>query len=293
MTKVIAFGEVLWDMLPSGTKLGGAPLNVVLHLRQQGIDAQIISKIGDDDLGKKLLHEIISKGLVADYVATDPTLSTSTVEVSLSTDGHASYTIVAPVAWDNIEVEADAMQAVDAADFLVFGSLAVRNDKSYKSLLQYIQKAQRCVFDVNFRAPHYSESRIRALLKLADIVKMNEEEVVIVGHWIQSNTSDLQACIQAIQQAFNIDILIVTRGAQGAVCSANGQYYTQAGIKVSVADTVGSGDAFLASFLAAYSTGKTIDSALKRASMVGAYVATQLGANPSYNLHQLQATYSL
>jgi len=175
--KIVCFGEVLWDFLPSGKVAGGAPMNVACHATQLGISTQMVSKIGRDELGEILIEFLNKKGVDTKLVQIDDTFSTGTVNVSLDANDSPVYEIVTPVAWDYINVDLLNKSAVKNADAFVFGSLSARNETSRNTLLELLDLARLKVFDVNLRSPFYNETLIMQLLNLADIVKMNDEEL--------------------------------------------------------------------------------------------------------------------
>ena len=277
---IICFGEVLWDMLPSGKVAGGAPMNVAYHAKQFGMDAQMISAVGNDDLGKELVAFLQQKGIPTDLIHTNYTFDTSTVQVTLNEKGSASYEIVEPVAWDFLFSDSSRDKAVLQADFLLFGSLICRNEANLKTLLALIDKAQKVVFDVNFRLPFYTQSLIETLLQKVAIVKMNDEELDIILNWYGIK-GDLANQLAFVMEKFQIETLVMTQGKHGAFCMHEGVLYSQKSFPVEVKDTVGSGDAFLAAFLYKMSIGATWQSCLEFACATGAFVATQSGGTPA------------
>ena len=277
---IICFGEVLWDMLPSGKVAGGAPMNVAYHAKQFGMVAQMISAVGNDDLGKELVVFLEQKGIPTDFIHTNYTFDTSTVQVTLNERGSASYEIVEPVAWDFLFSDGSRNEAVSQADFLLFGSLVCRNEANLTTLLALIDKAQKVVFDVNLRPPFYSQSLIETLLQKVDIVKMNDEELEIIINWYGIK-GDLSDQLAFVLEKFTIETVIMTQGKHGAVCMHEDKLYSQKSFPVTVKDTVGSGDAFLAAFLYKMSTKASWQSCLEFACATGAFVATQSGGTPA------------
>ncbi len=283
---IICFGEVLWDMLPSGKVAGGAPMNVAYHAKQFGMDAQMISAVGNDDLGKELVGFLQQKGIPTDFIHTNYTFDTSTVQVTLNEKGSASYEIVEPVAWDFLFVDDNRNKAVSQADFLLFGSLVCRNKTNLTTLLPLIEKARKVVFDVNLRPPFYSQSLIETLLQKVDIVKMNDEELEIILNWYGIK-GDLANQLAFVMEKFMLDTLIMTQGKHGAFCMHEGVLYSQKSFPVTVKDTVGSGDAFLAAFLYKMSNGASWQSCLEFACATGAFVATQSGGTPAISKNRV------
>ncbi len=210
------------------------------------------------------------------------TYDTSTVQVTLNDKGSASYEIVEPVAWDFLFVDADREQAVANANFLLFGSLICRSEANLKTLLHLAEQAQKVVFDVNLRPPFYSQTLVETLLQKADIVKMNDEELEIILDW-NGVKGDLANQMALLMEKFAIETIIMTQGKDGAFCMHDGILYAQESFPVTVKDTVGSGDSFLAAFLYKMSIGTNWQDCLKFACATGAFVATQSGGTPAIN----------
>lgn len=279
---IISFGEILWDMLPTGKVAGGAPMNVVYHAKQFGMDTQMISAVGNDDLGKELVAFLQQKGIPTDLIHVNYTFDTSTVKVTLNEKGSASYEIVEPVAWDFLFIDESRNKAVAQADYLLFGSLICRSETNLKTLLHFANQAQKVVFDVNLRPPFYSQALIETLLQKADIVKMNDEELAIILNWYGIK-GDLTNQMASLMEKFELETLVMTQGKDGAFCMHNGILYTQASFPVTVKDTVGSGDSFLAAFIYKMSIGASWQDCLAFACATGAFVATQSGGTPTIN----------
>lgn len=280
--QIICFGEVLWDLLPSGKIAGGAPMNVAFHLNQLGVPAGMVSRVGSDELGSELLGFLQDKQIPTGLIQTDGTYPTGTVKVTLDAGGHPSYEIVRPSAWDYIDCETAAENAVQHADMLVFGSLVCRHGKSRETLEKLIGLANYKVFDVNLRQPFFSENLIRELLLKADLVKMNDDELATITGWLNIGGDDAQRMASLLLR-FDLQGIIVTRGAQGAAFHDGDHYYEMPGIRVTVQDTIGSGDAFLAGFLSRKLTNATPETCLEFAGKMGAFVATQKGGTPEHS----------
>lgn len=275
--KIICFGEILWDMLPTGKVAGGAPMNVAFHTTQLGIASKLISRIGDDELGKELIEFLDQKGINTSLVQTDNTYTTSTVKVTLDERGSASYEIVHPVAWDFIHSETSNIAAVQTADAFIFGSLAARNRTTKDTLFELLDHAKLKVLDVNLRSPFYSKNLVTELLYHADLVKMNDEELRVIGKWMNLDDTEENTALQ-IKEHFGWKQLIITHGEHGAWLFTEDKMISTPGIVIQVQDTIGSGDSFLAAFLSKYLQGELPEKCLQFASATGAYVATQNGA---------------
>ncbi len=250
--RAVCFGEVLWDNLPTGRKLGGAPLNVAYHLNKLGVFTEILSRVGSDDAGRDLRDLCVELGVPTTLIQWDKANATSTVEVHIDEKRDVTYEIVFPVAWDFIEADEREISAVAQADFFVFGSLSTRHTPSYASLQRLLGVAQYKVLDVNLRAPFYTKERILDLIAAADLVKMNAEELAFVSEWMElpSSLTDREK-VAMLMQRYAVPEVLVTYGADGAVyhAQAGGFSYHFPAWKVEVQDTIGSGDSFLAAFL--------------------------------------------
>jgi fructokinase len=277
--QVVCFGEVLWDTFGTEKKPGGAPMNVASHLVQQGINASMISRIGNDSLGIELMEFLQSNKLYGELIQHDDKLPTCQVTVKLDEQQQATYTIPKPVSWDNIRPEESLLNRIKHANVIVFGSLACRTKTSRDTLMGLFENKMLKVFDVNLRAPHYELSTIQTLAAMADVVKMNEEEANLL---ISAYDEPLRDKIIEFQRKYHCQTIIVTRGENGAMVWHNEKFYEHPGFVIEVADTVGAGDAFLATFVTGLINNKPMDQTLERACAIGAYVAGKRGANPTY-----------
>lgn len=282
---VICFGETLWDIFENQKKPGGAPMNVAVHLRQFGIASSVISKVGNDELGSGLLEFLKTKKVDVSLIQIDNEEPTGLVNVKLGPKGDAQYDIVFPSAWDFIGNPA----SIKHPFILVFGSLASRSETSRNTLLNLIENADLALFDVNFRAPHYTRTFIEQLLTASDIVKLNEHEIAIIGEWIGLKDASYEKLIKKVAEIFKINHIIVTLGDKGAMVFIDGIIHRHPGFKIKVADTVGSGDSFLASYLSNFIKGKPAEYCLEMACATGAYVATQNGAVPEYKISDIES----
>ena len=283
---VVCFGETLWDFLPSGKQPGGAPMNVAYHLSKFGKNPAVISRVGNDSLGDELLSVMEEKGINTDYVQRDKELPTSTVVARLKDNHEMVYDIVQNVAWDNIMYDASLNDLVKNADYFVFGSLAARNARTRATLFQLLEVAKTKVLDINLRAPHYSRELIETMLAKADIVKLNEAELKLIAAWFTTYTNDEDA-ISFLQEKFSINMMIVTKGAEGALFKVGNTLYSHDGYHVTVADTVGSGDSFLAGIIFQLPDHIAHENILDFANKLGAFITTQKGACPEYNLNEV------
>ena len=284
----VCFGEILWDVLPDASMPGGAPMNVAYHLNKLGINSTLISRVGNDEPGKKLLELLESWQLSAEYCQIDQKYRTSEVIAAVGDNHEVTYDILYPVAWDNISFEQRFELLLKNADALVFGSLITRNIISADTLRTMIDIANYKVFDINLRAPHYSANTIKQLLLRTNLLKLNVNELTEVAGWYNSSAKTDEECIRFFQDEFNIEEIIVTKGSKGS------SYYTpflrldHVAYKVEVADTIGSGDSFLAGFLAKKLQRNCTDVSVSYASALGAYVTQHHGACPDYTIEDIE-----
>jgi fructokinase len=278
--KIVCFGEVLWDVLPTEKIAGGAPMNVSIRLQSLGIETKMISKIGNDDLGKELLNIIKDKNVDTSLIQIDETHATGEVLVKLDTNGSATYDIVYPSAWDSILITKENIEAVREADAFVFGSLASRDTISRNTLLTLLKEAKYKIFDVNIRPPFYSFTFIKELMELADFVKLNDEELLEVAHALGSSSDVIEDNILFLSKETNTKIICITKGKDGAILYIDNQFYNHNGFKVEVIDTIGAGDSFLASLLSKVLYAQDYAKAIEFGCAVGALIASHKGANP-------------
>lgn len=279
---VVAIGEILWDVLPDQKKAGGSSMNVALNLHKQNINSKFISAIGDDNDGIELIDFLKNENFPTDLIQVNK-LPTSTVNVKLDEQQQATYTIAEPVAWDAIELSDQAVDTVKNADALVYCSLTCRNEQSRNTILSLLKDAKLKIFDINLRAPFYETTTLETLLNYADVLKINDEELLILKSAFALTGNDDEQLLKQLSNNFNIATICLTLGGKGAQILHEEKLYHHKGYPVKVADTVGAGDAFLATFVASYLNGFPMDTTLDRACKVGAFVASQHGANPSYN----------
>ena len=285
---IVCYGEILWDLLPSGPQPGGAPMNVAYQLHRLGKGPAMISRIGKDERGDELLKVLQSKGLNTKYIQIDEAVPTGIVKATQHPNGDMSYDIVSPAAWDHIVADDTTEALVKQAAYFVFGSLSARHATSRNTLFQLLEMAHTKVLDINLRPPHFSRPLIESLLQYADILKLNNDELELVTGWY-GNYSNTEDRVSLLQDKFGIRNMIVTMGANGAQLHLNGQSYTHPGYKVPVTDTVGSGDAFLAAIIS-----KTIDKAapepmLDFANRLAATITTYKGAMPDYDIKEVDS----
>jgi fructokinase len=292
IASMVCFGEVLWDVFPDGTKKpGGAPMNVAYNLQRQGVNCVMISRVGQDDNGKELLTQLNTWGMTTDYIERDTVHPTSTVGLVLDEHNDASYTIFENVAWDYIPMLNKYREIVAQSEVLVFGSLAMRSEVSYRTLIELVSIAKVKVLDINLRLPHFDLEKALDILPQIDVLKLNKAELNFL---IEALKTDIEADehlrAKYIQDRFGIAEIILTKGSKGANYYRNGQQLHQDAYKITINDTVGSGDAFFAGFLAARFNKETANNdavIMDMAMATGAFITTKEGACPPYTLEEL------
>lgn len=275
---IVCFGEILWDLLPQGKKLGGAPFNVAAHFALLGNGSYILSSIGKDELGEEILSVLKEYPVNCGLLQTSQNRPTSTVEVSLDNSGKPSYTIKEHVAWDEIQSSPEIIETISKASALVFGTLALREDKNRSTLEQMAKHAKLRVLDLNLRCSYFSKDFIMKMISNCDVLKLNDEELETIAQYFQKTTSETIEAI--LEDAAGPHLIVLTKGEDGADAYIKGESFYAPGIKVEVVDTVGSGDAFLAGFLDHYLNGFSIDACLEKGCRLGAEVASKAGAIP-------------
>lgn len=280
---VVGIGEALWDILPEGKKLGGAPANFAYHASQFGLQSRVVSAIGDDKLGNEILENFQDKGLQT-LIEKVP-YPTGTVQVQLDTEGVPCYEIKENVAWDNIPFTDELKQLAKKTCAVCYGSLAQRNVVSRETINAFLDtmpngKGQYKVFDINLRQGFYTKEILCSSMERCNILKINDEELVTVSRMFGYPGIDLQDKCWILLAKYNLDMLILTCGVNGSYVFTPGNVSFVETPKVQVADTVGAGDSFTAAFISAVLKGKTVKEAHQLAVNVSAHVCTQNGAMP-------------
>ncbi len=281
---VVGLGEALWDVLPEGKKLGGAPANFAYHAGQFGLDTIAVSALGEDKLAEETIKALEEHGLT--YLMPRVPYPTGTVQVTLSGDGIPSYEIRENVAWDNIPYTPEMTDIAKHCRAVCFGSLAQRNVTSWATIRQFLDDTpEDClkIFDINLRQQFFTKNVIEESLKRCNVLKINDEEVVTFSHLFGYEGLDMRETCLKILSTYGLQMLVLTCGTNGSYVFTPSITSFQDTPKVEVADTVGAGDSFTGSFCAAILNGKSIEEAHKIAVKVSAYVCTQNGAMPAYS----------
>lgn len=292
MARVLCFGEVLWDCLPRGRYLGGAPLNVAYHLRKLGVESFIVSAVGTDDLGDEALASLRNQNVSTQFVERSKTRPTGTVQVELDGEGQPRFEILSDVAWDDIPVTDEVLKVAASSDAIVFGTLAARSGRNRAALRRLLEvPGPRRVLDVNLRPPFDDLPRTEALSHHADLVKLNRTELARLCGLMEVGSADapefdLQDAILRLAKRVGSRSFCVTLGEDGACYFGKEGRFSEPAPRVKVQDTVGAGDAFTAALVAGQirdSSPAGTQAALKNACALGTFIASLPGAQPEYD----------
>lgn len=280
---IVGLGEALWDVLPEGKKLGGAPANFAYHVKQFGFNSMAVSAVGNDKLGEETLAALNEKGL--DYIMAQVPYPTGTVQVTLDEDGIPTYDIRENVAWDNIPFTPEIEDLARNCRAVCFGSLAQRNVVSRETIYKFLDTiptgdGRLRIFDINLRQNFYTKEIIAESLYRCNILKINDEELVAIGRMFGYPGLDMRDKCWLLLGKCNLDMLVLTCGTNGSYVFTPGNVSFQETPLVEVADTVGAGDSFTGAFCSAILKGMSVADAHKLAVKVSAYVCTQSGAMP-------------
>ena len=278
---VAGIGELLWDMLPTGKQLGGAPCNFAFHAMQAGCESYVISAIGQDEPGGELIKTLNNLGLSDRYIQRN-SFPTSTVTIKLDNHGHPDYTIHEQVAWDHIQWNTQIAELAGELDAVCFGSLAQRNSESKQAIVSLISATKPgClkVFDINLRQSYYTKETIIQSINLSDVLKLNDDELPVVAGYTGLG-GDIRSQLTQLLNQFKLKYIVYTMGSKGSIIASPDEYSFIEAPKVRVADTVGAGDAFTAVFIAGILKGYPLIEVHHKATEIAAFVCTKKGATP-------------
>jgi fructokinase len=279
----LAVGEVLWDLLPTGKQLGGAPANFTYHCRALGADARLVTRVGDDELGREVLEEFRLLGLPTESVQVDPVLPTGTVAIVLAADGQPRFTIHENVAWDRITADEAALASAAGADSVCFGSLAQRSEPARRAIRTLVSAARPGalrIFDVNLRPPFVDRGVIADSLGLANALKLNDQELPELTAMF-GLPSGVRESIAELACRFGLWLVALTRGAGGALLLSDGLWSDHPGRPAAVCDTIGAGDSFTAALVVGRLAGRPLDEINRHANEVAAFVCSRPGGTPT------------
>jgi fructokinase len=280
--KLAGIGELLWDLLPSGRQMGGAPANFAYHAGALGAESHVISRVGLDDLGRELLQGLERIGLSTESIEIDPAAPTGTVTVEVGPGGEPGFTIHENVAWDRLSGEAPGRRAVAAADAVCFGTLAQRLEPSrstIRALVRATPGAALRILDVNLRQQYYSRSVIEESLALSNVLKVNDAELPRLAEMFNLGGSARDQIIR-ISERHNLRLVACTRGANGSLLYAQGHWSDHPGVPTTVVDTIGAGDSFTAAMALGLLAGWELEQINQRANEVASFVASCAGGTP-------------
>lgn len=281
MKYIVGLGEALWDVLPEGKKLGGAPSNFAYHAGQYGLPSVAVSALGNDKLAEETIQQLEEKQL--HYVMPQVPYPTGTVQVTLDEQGVPTYDIKENVAWDNIPFCDEVKEIAGNAAAVCWGSLAQRNIVSRETIYKFLDHTpEGClkIFDINLRQNFYNKNIVCESLRRCDVLKINDEELVIVSRMLELQGLDIESKCRQLLADYNLRMLVLTCGVNGSYVFTTDGMSFQETPKVDVADTVGAGDSFTGTFCASILNGKSVADAHKLAVEVSAFVCTQNGAMP-------------
>lgn len=292
--RIVAVGELLWDFLPEGERPGGAPANFAYHAHSLGNTVNLISRVGRDPLGDRLLTHLKHHHLDTSLIQRDPDAPTGTVSVKIRAGGHPTYTIHENVAWDRIDMTEEAERSVSQCHAICFGTLAQRHSRSRASILDLLKKSPphaKRVFDVNLRQHFYSDEIIRASLEQSSLLKVNDEELPVIATAAGCSGSD-DTLARSLIEKYHLELIALTRGAAGSTLFSRDQRSDLPAPTITVIDTIGAGDSFTAALLTGLLQGKPLAECHHLASSLAAWVCTQPGATPSLPQTLLQSLNS-
>ena len=287
MSRVVSFGEILWDKLPSGNVPGGAPLNFAYRFNSFQNSLSIISKVGDDSLGRQLIEFLNKNSLETEHIQISKIYKTGEVNVSIDKNGFADYDILNPVAWDYINHNVKIERLVKNCSMFVFGSLICRNVTSRETLKGLLKIAPFKLFDVNLRSPYYNFNLIEELMLSSDFIKFNLEEIIEISSTYNRKETSLESMIKIISKKTKTTNICVTMGEKGACYYTNNLFYFQDGFKITVSDTIGAGDSFLATLVEGILNNAKPEEVLKKACAVAALVASKKGATSKVSISEI------
>lgn len=280
---IVGLGELLWDLLPSGKQLGGAPANFAYITNLLGNNGIPASRIGTDSLADEALQRLTELGLVTTFVQRDPIHPTGTVKVEIDNSGQPTFDILESVAWDFLEWLPAWQNLATTADAVCFGSLAQRSLQSRSTIRNFLHATRPetvRIFDVNLRQSFYTAEILAESMRLATIAKLNHEELPKIMRLFEAEHGSEINSARRLLSLYNLKLVCITRGANGSLLMSPGEYNEHPGIKIKIADTVGAGDAFTAALVHGYLQKTNLSQINETANRVGAWVASQPGATP-------------
>ncbi|GAP68897.1 sugar/nucleoside kinase, ribokinase family [Bacteroidales bacterium 6E] len=288
--RIVAFGELVWDLFPDDQKIGGAPVNLVFRVNAMGDEGFLLSRIGEDQLGHDALAELAKLKISDSNVQVDPIFPTGTAHIRIGSEGRPDYVIEPDMAFDHIEFTAEALKLVRSADCLVYGTLVQRYGISKNTLRELLKESPAPVkyLDLKLRKNCFNRPILESSLEAANILRVKENELFTLKSELGLFEFETRALAQEVINEYNIDIVLVTKSKSGACAVCNdGSYFEDPGYKIDIVDTVGSGSAFSAAFLHVYLENRNVEEALNFANAAGAAVAATHGATSYISKRQI------
>lgn len=279
--KIAAFGELLWDLLPNGKVLGGAPANFIYRINSFGDRGTLLSKVGNDKSGREAREALRRLGVSDENIQTDYEFPTGSVKIKIDESGNPDFNIITEVAYDHIEINTEMIDAFSEADCVCFGTLIQRYGISKNTLRELVHESPNVVkfLDINLRKKCYTATTIEDSLRMTNILKTNDEELLITKQLLGLENENLVDLSRETIEKYDLDIILCTLGSNGAFCLTKDEVFCyDPGYQIILGDTVGSGDAFSAGFVHYYMNGHPIEEALRFGNAAGAMVATTTGA---------------
>ena len=289
---VIAFGEILWDLLPDGRALGGAPANFAYRLHALGTPTALVSRVGRDPLGREILTQMRDKGVDTQYIQEDDKKPTGTVPIILNAKGDAEFTILPEVAYDYVEFTPALEALAKTCRAVCYGTLVQRSETTRKTLYKLLDATENSlhVLDINLRKDCYSPETVKESFNRANVLKLNRDETKVVAPMLGLNAENVAGFAESAFSAYELEVILVTAGSEGLyVFSRKGERVRIPGYQVKVADTVGSGDSFTAAFLHKFLQGTSLEESCKFANKVGALTASKKGGMPLIREEEIRA----
>lgn len=280
---IAGIGEILWDVLESSEELGGAPVNFAFHAGALGAEAYAISTVGDDDRGKAALEKLRQRKVSIEHITVMPGATTGYVLAQVDSEGVAAYTFPDNVAWDRIQIHDKTRNLAGRLDAICFGSLAQRSDISRLAITDYLKNVQQTtlkVLDLNLRQQFYTSEIIRDSLNLADVLKLNDDEILHIAEMEHLKGND-ESKLKMLVERYSLQLAALTRGGQGSLLVSAAQVSNHPGYQAEVVDTIGAGDSFTAATILGLLKGYSLDEINDHANRVAAFVCSQKGAMPA------------
>lgn len=285
--KILGVGEILWDVFPNGKKLGGAPTNFAYHVSALGHEGVVVSRIGNDDYGREIIEQLISLGLGTDYLQIDGERETGIVEVHFDSDNQPHYKIKEDVAWDFLQWDTKFDTLIETTDAICFGTLAQRSRVSRNTIITLLERAERDtikVYDINLRQSFYNKGIIIDSLRLADIIKLNSDEIELVRDMLNINSkyNEEEFCRYLID-SYDLKLVCLTKGEDGSTLIDEKTSFHSPSFPYQLADRVGAGDAFTAAVIIGYLNEEPIDVISTMANQLASWVTSKHGGTPVYD----------